>query len=248
VIEAEAIWVGRLCTDDPVENAEAFDPGDVAVVRRGVCTFAEKLLNAQALGASAVIIANNLPDQPGVANATFGMVGDIPGLFVSTAAGDAFEANQTGNIVVLDPDEITFNPWGGVRIWDYSDESNPVLASTFNTRCSADDFGDPACDLAGTYSVHNVIVERTGNKVRAYLSWYWDGMIVLDVTDPSDPVEVGRFFDNSPEFIERNGGNPHDFWGVYKIPRQPWIYGSDRNGGLYVFKELGSGSERRPSQ
>jgi len=29
-----------------------------------------------------------------------------------------------------------------------------------------------------------------------------DGMLVLDVTDPYNPVEVARFFDNSPEFIE----------------------------------------------
>jgi hypothetical protein len=30
--------------------------------------------------------------------------------------------------------------------------------------------------------------------------------------------------------------------GVGKEPRQPCIYGSDRNGGLYIFKEQGSGS------
>ena len=33
-----------------------------------------------------------------------------------------------------------------------------------------------------------------------------------------------------------NGGNPHDFWGVYKEPNLPPIYGSDHNGGLYVFR------------
>lgn len=242
VIEAEAVWVGRLCNGDAVENADAFDTGDVAVVRRGACSFAEKLLNAQGLGASAVLIANNLPGQPGLASGTFQEVGDIPGLFISTAAGDQFEANPTGNTVVLDPDEITFDPWGGLRIWDYSDPANPVLASTFNTVCSADDTGNPACDLDGTYTVHNVLVETRGDTVLAYISWYWDGMLVLDVTDPYNPVEVARYFDNSPEFLESNGGNPHDFWGVHKETNLPWIYGSDRNGGLYIFKEQGSGS------
>jgi hypothetical protein len=67
-------------------------------------------------------------------------------------------------------------------------------------------------------------------------------MLVLDVTDPYNPVEVARYFDNSPEFLASNGGNPHDFWGVYKIPDEPWVYGSDRNGGLRIFKEQGSGS------
>ena len=45
----------------------------------------------------------------------------------------------------------------------------------------------------------------------------------------SSPTTCRRFFDNSPEFIEANGGNPHDFWGVYKIENEPFVYGSDRN-------------------
>ena len=135
-------------------------------------------------------------------------------------------------------------PWSGIRVWDYSDPENPVLASTFNTTCSASPTPIPECDPLGTYSVHNVIVETTGKKVKAYLSWYWDGMLVLDVTDPYNPKETARYFDNSPEFLESNGGLPHDFWGVDKEPRRPWIYGSDRNGGLYVFKEQGAGSAK----
>jgi len=133
-------------------------------------------------------------------------------------------------------------PWGGLRIWDYSDPENPVLASLFDTTCSASPEPLPECDPLGTYSVHNVVVETSGNKVRAYVSWYWDGMLVLDVTDPYNPVEVARYFDNSEEFLASNGGNPHDFWGVYKEPKSPWIFGSDRNGGLYIFREQGGGS------
>jgi|GEM_PF-1716214 len=128
-------------------------------------------------------------------------------------------------------------PWSGLRIWDYSDPANPVLASTFNTMCSASFQPSENCATFGTYSVHNVIVETTGNKVKAYVSWYSDGMLVLDVSDPWNPVEVGRFLDASS-----NGGEPNDFWGVYKVPNDPFFYGSDRNGGLYTFKEQGSGS------
>lgn len=134
------------------------------------------------------------------------------------------------------------SPWGGIRIWDYSDPGNPVLASLFDTTCSASPEPIPECDPLGTYSVHNVVVETRGNQVRAYVSWYWDGMLVLDVTDPYNPVEVARYFDNSQEFLDSNGGNPHDFWGVYKETNSPWIYGSDRNGGLYIFTEQGAGS------
>jgi hypothetical protein len=206
-IEAEAVWVGRGCDTDsfgtPGDIPGIVDPhlndpaGKVAVVRRGACTFSSKMGAAQAAGAVAVVVANNLVDD---------------------------------------------TPWGGIRVWDYSDPENPVLASTFNTVCSASPTAIPECDPLGTWSVHNVVVESTDDgRVKAYLSWYWDGMLVLDVTDPFNPVEVARFFDNSPEFIETNGGNPHDFWGVHKIPNEPWIYGSDRNGGLKVFKEQGSG-------
>jgi hypothetical protein len=53
---------------------------------------------------------------------------------------------------------------------------------------------------------------------------------VLDITDPYNPIEIGRYSD----------GN--NFWGVYKAPDSPWIYGSDRNEGLYIIKEKGSGS------
>jgi hypothetical protein len=196
-LTGEAVWIGRACDVDPILNAGEIDEGDIAIVRRGECTFREKNFNAAAAGAAAIVIANNLTDD---------------------------------------------TPWGGVRVWDYSDPANPVLASLFDTTCSASPSPIPGCDPLGTYSVHNVIVETTGNTVKAYISWYWDGMIILDVTDPYNPVEVARFFDNSEEFLASNGGNPHDFWGVYKEPNAPWIYGSDRNGGLYIFREQGSGS------
>jgi hypothetical protein len=196
-LTGEAVWIGRACDVDPILNADEIGEGDIAIVRRGECTFREKNFNAAAAGAAAIVIANNLTED---------------------------------------------TPWGGVRVWDYSDPANPVLASLFDTTCSASPNPIPQCDPLGTYSVHNVIVETTGNTVKAYISWYWDGMLVLDVTDPYNPVEVARFFDNTEEFLASNGGNPHDFWGVYKEPNSPWIYGSDRNGGLYIFKEQGSGS------
>ena len=164
------------------------------------------------------------------------------GCSFSSKLGAAQAAGALGIIVSNNLENNT--PWGGVRIWDYSDPSNPVLASTFDTVCSAalDPF-EAGCEPFGTYSVHNVVVETTDEgQVKAYLSWYWDGMIILDVTDPYNPKEIARYFDNSPEFLASNGGRPHDFWGVWKVPDEPWIYGSDRNGGLYVFTQQGAGS------
>lgn len=195
----ELVWIGRACPGDPILNAGDFDPGDIAIVRRGACFFEDKANTAASLGAAAVVIANNQDS----------------------------------------------TPWGGLRIWDYTDPANPVLASTFDTVCSASTDPGEDCDPAGTYSVHNVQIETRGSKVFAYVSWYWDGMLVLDVTDPYNSVEIARFFDNTEEFKASNGGNPHDFWGVYKEPNSPWILGSDRNGGLAVFKELGKGTLKK---
>ncbi|MDH3638459.1 MAG: hypothetical protein OES09_08330 [Gammaproteobacteria bacterium] len=190
------VWVGRACglTQGDV-LANPLSSGDIAVVRRGACEFDEKAQTVAAVGASAVIISNNV---------------------------------------------TTSTPWSGLRIWDYSDPTNPVLASIFDTECSASTAPSANCDAAGTYSSHNVVVETKGSKTFAYVAWYWDGMLVLDVTDPYNPVEVARFLDDSD-----NGGEPIDFWGIYKETNSPWIYGSDRNGGLYIFKEKGSGSGKK---
>ncbi len=197
-VTGDAVWIGRACNGDPILNAGVFNPGDIAVVRRGACFFSDKLANAAALGASAIVISNN---------------------------------------------QFSNSPWSGVRVWDYSDPHNPVLASTFDTVCSAAPNPIPGCDPNGTYSSHNVIVESQGGRVKAYVSWYWDGVLVLDVTDPSNPVETARYVRGGPEFTSQNGG-PQDVWGIYKEPNSPWIYASDRNGGLYILKEYGSGSSK----
>jgi hypothetical protein len=247
-------YVGFACEgfDDPPPGPpfdEAVPPAPtsdhIALIQRGGCPFSHKIDNAAAAGYAGVVVFNN----PAGGEALVIMIGDpvdLPGVFVTHSLGlriagvdsaAALEVGATGEPVRVTATE----GWGGVRIWDYSDPEEPVLASTFDTVCSADPLA-AICDPAQIYSVHNVVVETTGNKVLAYFSWYADGMLVLDVTDPYDPQEIARFFDNSPEFLAANGGEPHDFWGVWKEPRRPWIYGSDRNGGLYVFRLQGSGS------
>jgi hypothetical protein len=193
-VTGEAVWLGRACDGDRLLNADAVDAGDIAVVRRGACTFAEKMGNAAGLGAAAIAIANNVRED---------------------------------------------TPWSGMRIWDYSDPANPVLASTFDTECSADPFHE-SCDPRGTYSSHNVIVDGT----KAYISWYSEGVVVLDVADPYQPVEVARYHESGDEFEASNGGI-QDVWGVYKVIGEPWVYASDRNGGLYVLKEYGAGSSKK---
>ncbi len=68
-----------------------FPAGNIALIRRGACTFALKATNAFNAGASGVVIYNNAP---GVLNGTLGATFtlDIPVTSVTQAVGDALAA------------------------------------------------------------------------------------------------------------------------------------------------------------
>ena len=226
-------YVGLACDGDPLPDATG--SGQIALIQRGVCRFDEKATNAINAGYDGMVVFND--EARGDALVSMGGdARDIPGVFVGHSTGLLIaNAATAADLVLGAPGESVQaatvpDGWSGFRIWDYTDPANPELKSTFNTVCSADPV-DPSCDPAGTYSSHNVIVETTGASVKAYISWYTDGMLILDISDPAHPVEVGRYTEEGT-----------DFWGVHKEPNSPWIYGSDRNGGLRVFKEQGSGS------
>ena len=81
------------CTD---ADFTGFTPGNVALIQRGTCTFAEKVTNAQQAGAVAVVIFNE--GQPGRTEAFGGTLGgpfDIPVISASFAVG-ADLATTTG--------------------------------------------------------------------------------------------------------------------------------------------------------
>lgn len=227
-------YVGLACNSSPPVPA-AGGSGQVALIQRGACRFDEKATNAINAGYDAMVVFNDAAR--GDALVTMG--GDsrnIPGVFVGHSTGlTLMNVADAGQLIIGAAGETATasaipNGWSGFRIWDYADPNNPVLASTFNTVCSANPI-DPICDPNGTYSAHNVIVEDD----LAYISWYWDGVLVLDISDPYNPVEEARFSDDSAAFQAQNGG-PQDVWGIYKVPDEDGIYASDRNGGLYVLQ------------
>jgi hypothetical protein len=231
-------YVGLACTGgDPVPPATG--SGQIALIQRGVCRFDDKATNAISAGYDGMVVFND--EARGDALASMGGDSrDIPGVFVGHSTGLAIAGVASAADLVIGAvgESVSAatvpNGWSGFRVWDYTDPENPVLASTFNTVCSANPV-DASCDPAGTYSSHNVIVETTDDgRVKAYIAWYSDGMLILDITDPYNPVEVARYTEPG-----------ENYWGVYKVPGEPWIYGSDRNGGLTIFKEYGSGSSGR---
>jgi Peptidase family M28/PA domain len=68
-----------------------FVAGRIALVQRGTCTFDQKIQNAQAAGASGVIIFNegNTPERTGVFSGSLSTVPSIPVAFTSFDAGQA---------------------------------------------------------------------------------------------------------------------------------------------------------------
>ncbi len=81
---------------------------------------------------------------------------------------------------------------GHVRIWDVRD---PAAV-------------EQVAEVAGQHpdhSVHNVHVRDD----HAYVSWYIDGVVVLDVSEPANPVEVARY-DTHDEPDDPWGGSPVD--------------------------------------
>lgn len=71
------------------DHFASFRSGTIALVRRGGCLFATKVLNAIDAGASGVLIANNVDTLTSISLA--GAHVDVPVLFVSKDVGAAFD-------------------------------------------------------------------------------------------------------------------------------------------------------------
>ena len=82
----------------PLENA-AQVAGNIAVINRGACFFAEKALNAQAAGAVAVIIMNNR-DEPLVRMSGDFSAVTIPAMMVSQADGKRLRDNAGRTVTI----------------------------------------------------------------------------------------------------------------------------------------------------
>ena len=77
------------CT--PLENAEQM-AGNIAVINRGACTFVEKVRNAQAAGAVAVVITDNRIDPLVKMTGDFSAV-TIPAMMATQAGGKKLREN-----------------------------------------------------------------------------------------------------------------------------------------------------------
>jgi uncharacterized protein (TIGR03437 family) len=106
-------------------------------------------------------------------------------------------------------------PNGDVRLFDISNPSSATLISTI----SAQSLGIDA------FSPHNPYI--VGNLL--YVSWYQAGLVVLDITNPSQPRLTGLYDTTSSTDTGFNG-----CWGVYPFLGFDRALVSDMDGGLFI--------------
>jgi len=126
--------------------------------------------------------------------------------------------------------------YGYLRIYDYSDPDSPVQIGSFRTPSSL----GLGAQGSGDYTIHNPFVVGTD----VYLSWYSDGVRVVDASDPEEPKEVAYF-------VPPAGQNPvkppqrgvlsqmPQVWGVVVVEGTELgalVYASDMNSGLWILR------------
>jgi hypothetical protein len=252
-LAGEVVHVGRGCPADPrpvppgtglaVADPYLADPaGKIALIERGLCRFDNKVARAQQAGAVGVIVYNNaaggeglilmgiespvIDGPPGIA----GTVITTPAVFVQRSTGLLL---RDGAQPVTARAAAIFNGWGYLRFFDISDPAEPIQVSTFATPNTNND----AVALDGIWSVHNPEMLRDDDdddeSNTLYVSWYSDGIRVLDIRNPARPREVASWTGQGAPA----GAPPVNIWSV--VPHRGVLLASDRDFGLYVLKHHG---------
>ena len=218
VIDGTIINAGSGCPGTPLATAVG---GKVALVDDSGCGVAAKAGRLEDAGALAVVIGvpGEVTSRGGAARTR------IPVIYIATEAAAAVReaAGASGARVTMPTDRR----WSGLRIWDIGDLDQPREVGRFQTAGSVA-FPPPG---AGYYTIHNPLV--LGDL--AFLSWYTDGLRVVDISDPAAPREVASFV--PPPVANAQGAIFPDetlVWGVFVM--DDLVLLSDVNAGLYVLR------------
>jgi hypothetical protein len=123
--------------------------------------------------------------------------------------------------------------YGYLRVYDYGNLAAPVQVGEYRTPNSlgTDD------QAAGDYVIHNPFLDEPAQTL--YVSWYSDGVRVLDVSDATAPQEVAHFVPpaaKNPVQPSQRGvlTNTAQVWGV--VVDDGLVFASDMNSGLWILR------------
>lgn len=115
------------------------------------------------------------------------------------------------------PQELSSN--GDVVIFNISDPTHVVKVATIT---------QPEWGISATSPSTSKIM---GNLL--FVAWYQNGLAVFDITDPTNPIQVGNY-DTWPGFSFGGNGGGDGNWGVWPFLGSDRVLISDRNSGLYI--------------
>lgn len=217
----------RLAAPDPY----LADPRDrIALLERGGCPFRDKLDRAKDAGALGAVVINTAetPLTPQAAGGPLGAFG------IARADGERLKAalRDTRVEVTLADDLREYHDFGGLRLWRLDDPAAPQPLATYLTpRARVDPLRGPAEE--GRFSAHNPVVQ--GDLL--FVSWFADGVRVLDISDPAAPRELASWIPPAraqPRAIRTYLGDGPLVWGV--AVEGDLIVASDINSGLHVLR------------
>jgi hypothetical protein len=163
-------------------------------------------------------------------------------VYPANADGDGHSSNyDEGRRLLFSADEdfcktsgsATEKGFGYLRVWDYANLAAPRQIGTFKTPNASG-----SKDLqAGDYTIHNPLL--VGSTL--YISWYTDGIRVVDARDPRRLREVAHFVPpavKNPIQPSQRGvlTNTTQVWGVAYDESRDLVYASDMNSGLWILR------------
>ena len=141
-------------------------------------------------------------------------------------------ATHDGKYLVVGDEAVEGNdcvggPTGSLWIYDISVRELPVLVGHWGPQRGPQPAGSPAVDRNTWCSAH--LYNFVPGTYTLVSSWYAGGMSVLDLTDPSAPVELAHYMGT--------GDNITNYWSAYWYDGRIWA--NDRVKGLDVFTVKG---------
>ena len=170
---------------EPLTNGGAIS-GNIALVDRGNCAFTDKTLNAQAAGAVAVIVANNVGGVPFAMGGAAGGI-TIPSVMISMDDGALFRANLPVNVTL--------------------DESTTLASAVYRSTDSGatwsvlDSNGIPTTDISrmeigiGTDGVIYLSVSNAANATRGLWRSINSGGTFTQTASPTAFIERQGWYD-----------------------------------------------------